>query len=84
MNCADRDTPDPGDIEKKDIPVTYSPDGGWAEAGACPPSVPLSLLGQTFSVEYTPTCNFLTGMRPFVIAAASMAALLIFIGGLKE
>jgi hypothetical protein len=83
-NCADRDTPDSGEIEKKEIPISYSPDSGWAEAGACPPDVQLSLLGQGFSIEYTPTCNFLVGMRPFVIATAAIVALLIFVGGLKE
>jgi hypothetical protein len=84
LGCQERDTPEPDEIGTKEIPVTYSPDGGWAEAGSCPPNVQLALLGQSFAVEYTPTCNFLIGMRPFVIAAAAMAALLIFIAGLKE
>ena len=77
--CKDLDIPDAENIEEKTKSISVSPDSGWfSGSGSCPASITLKAGGAEFS--YKPYCDFLTGMRPVIIAAAWLAAAFILIG----
>ncbi len=73
------DTPDTGDLQKKDIDVSIIPQTGWgADNASCPAARHLSVAN--VDLPFTTICNFMTGIRPFVIAMAWISAAFILIG----
>lgn len=63
--------------------VSITPQTNWGGSGQCPSTANLSFLGQPIAFEFTPACTFFSAMQPVVIAAAWVASILIFIGGVK-
>lgn len=85
LNCAELDTPDVDDLQRQDLPVSVSPDGGWgSDSASCPAPVSVSVLGHAVVVDNSLMCQFFGGIRPVVIAVFGLAAAMIFVGGLKQ
>lgn len=72
------DTPDSDELGKKEVQVTLTPDSGWGGGGSCP--APRHLHGANVDFEFTGFCNFMTGLRPVVLAMAWLAAAFILLG----
>jgi len=73
------DTPDIDQIETRDASITITPDSGWgAENATCPPA--RHLPGANVDFEFTTICNFMSGIRPVMIAVAWLMAAMILIG----
>ena len=81
LACAkpDLNTPDRPELETKPKDITYAPQSGWGGGGgACP--APRHLNGAKVDFEFTMFCNFMSGIKPIVLAFASLAAGMIIIG----
>ena len=73
------DTPAPDTIEKKDAEISLNPDSGWGgDNAACP--APRHLHGANADIDFTLICDFMTGIRPVMIAIAWLSAAMILIG----
>jgi hypothetical protein len=46
-----------------------------SDAGSCPGPYSLSILGRSYSLEWTPLCDLASGVRPVVIALAWLSAI---------
>lgn len=84
LACAELDSPD-GDIPKitKEIGFSYTNPFGL---GHCPADVYYTIHGKSYKViDWARDCDFLvTYVKPVMLAAAFMAALMIVAGGLRE
>ena len=73
------DTPTIDQIQTKDAVITITPDSGWgADNAACPAPRHLSAANSNF--EFDLLCQFMTGIRPVIIAIAWLSAAMILIG----
>lgn len=83
--CAKLDVPPVDPNESEDVTVTLTPTGGFgAEGGSCPPPFPFVVQGRSYQISYAQACDFFSAVRPVVIAAAMLSALLIALGGYKR
>lgn len=83
--CAKLDVPATDPNESEDVTVTLTPTGGFgSEAGSCPPPFPFVVQGRSYQISYAQACDFFSAVRPVVIAAAMLSALLIALGGYKR
>lgn len=83
--CAKLDVPPVDPNESEDVNVTLKPTGGFgAEGGSCPPPYPFVVQGRSYQISYAQACDFFSAVRPVVIAAAMLSALLIALGGYKR
>ena len=83
--CAKLDVPATDPNESEDVNVTLTPTGGFgSEAGSCPPPFPFVVQGRSYQISYAQACDFFSAVRPVVIAAAMLSALLIALGGYKR
>ena len=73
------DTPPADTIETKNAEISITPDSGWGADGAACPS-PRHLSGANVDFDFTLICDFMTGIRPVIIAIAWMSAAMILIG----
>jgi hypothetical protein len=81
LACAkpDFDTPDSDPLDTKDKPISIAPDTGWgSDNAACP--APRHLAFSNVEFTFTTYCDFMSGIRPVVIAAAWLAAAFILLG----
>lgn len=74
----DFEIPDADDLETLDKSVTITPDSGWGGGGSCP--APRHLTGANIDIPFTQYCDFMTGIRPVVLAIAWLSAAFILIG----
>lgn len=73
------DIPENGEIQKKDIAISISPQSGWgADSATCPASRHLSVAN--VDLPFTTICSFMLGIRPVIIALAWLSAGLILLG----
>jgi hypothetical protein len=72
------------DLEQKEVNLSVTPMPGWGGVGACPAPKSVAVLGRSYTLDNTALCDFLSGVRPVVIAMAFVAAALIVLGGFKE
>lgn len=85
ISCQKPDVPNAPDMPEKKVDVTWAKDGGWgAETGQCPANRTINFMGRPFEVDMQLWCFFFAGIRFAVIGAASILAVLIVIGGIKE
>lgn len=83
--CAKLDVPAADPNASEDVTVTLTPTGGFgSEAGSCPPPFPFVVQGRSYQISYAQACDFFSAVRPVVIAAAMLSALLIALGGYKR
>lgn len=83
--CAKLDVPAADPNQSEDVTVTLKPTGGFgAEGGSCPPPFPFVVQGRSYQISYAQACDFFSAVRPVVIAAAMLSALLIALGGYKR
>lgn len=78
LACQKLDTPNSDELGKKEVQITLTPDSGWGGGGSCP--APRHLNGANVDFEFTMFCNFMTGIRPVVLAMAWLAAAFIVLG----
>jgi len=81
LGCAkpELDTPveDPLDTQPRD--VSFSPQSGWGGgAGSCP--APRHLPGANVDFQFDLVCDFMSGIKPVLLAVAGLAAGMIIIG----
>lgn len=73
------DTPSTDQIQTKDVVITITPDSGWgADNAVCPAPRHLSVVNANF--EFDLLCQFMSGIRPVIIAIAWLSAAMILIG----
>jgi len=73
------DTPKEDDLKTKKIDIEVSPAGGFGSTGgSCPHGKTLKAGG--IEISYQPVCDFMTGIRPVVLALAWLSAGLILLG----
>lgn len=83
LGCAELDDVADSEVGKKDIPVTWTVDTGWGVAAQCPAPKVLSLNGEAVQFSYQPLCDYLTGLRPIVLAVSALVAAFIFIAAVR-
>lgn len=77
------DVPD-SELGKRDVSVTVVPAGGWGPSTAsCPPPDTANVLGITLSLRWDAYCDFASGIRPWVLSAAAVAAALLLVGAFR-
>jgi hypothetical protein len=65
------------------LPVVDSSAATWDSglgAGACPAPIDVAVLGSSVSISWQPACDFVSMLRPILIAFAGIAAALILLG----
>ncbi|MGY4025870.1 virulence factor TspB C-terminal domain-related protein [Aeromonas rivuli] len=80
--CAELGTLEDEPITPVEIPFQITPQSPWGSDNAnCPAPKVISLsTGGVVEITYQPTCDFLAGIRPAVLALAFLAALYIALG----
>lgn len=64
--------------------VSVTPVTVGASNGVCPSPVNVSVLGIDLSFSYQPECDFMSRVRPFILATCGIIAALVFGAGLKS
>lgn len=84
LACQKTDEPEVPDLETKEKPITFTPDSGWGPStGSCPaPRHLVSGTGADFS--FTPYCDFMTALRPVLLAVAWLSGAMILIGANRK
>lgn len=80
LACAkpELDTPDEDQTPSKNKDISISPAGGFGSGGSCPSGKTLKAMN--YQLSYQPVCDFMSAMRPVVIALAWLSAGLILLG----
>ncbi|NIF80969.1 hypothetical protein F3J20_26920 [Paraburkholderia sp. Cy-641] len=71
-------------LPSSDATVSVTPVTVGASDGVCPSPVSITVFGMGLSFSYQPECDFMSRVRPFVLAACGIIAALIFGAGLKS
>jgi len=69
--------------QNPDLPIETSAPASWDSglgSGSCPPPVVVSALGASVPLSWQPACDFVSMLRPILIAFAGIAAALILLG----
>lgn len=82
--CQEMDTPEENKPNPTEKTFSITPSGGFGGDGSCPADVGVDFLGQPITWSFQPACDFMTGVRPAVIAMAWVAAILIALGGYRK
>lgn len=83
--CKPLDVPPSDPVAPHEIPVTFSPSGGFgSEGGSCPAPHGFIVQGRSYQISYDQACSFFAAVRPVVVAVAFFSALLIALGGYKR
>jgi hypothetical protein len=80
LACADLDTPDSEELPTEDKSVSVSPDSGWGGNGSCPAPKHLTVQGRDIPIPLDIICQYMSGIRPIIIALAWLSAGFILIG----
>lgn len=80
--CEELGDPQDEELQEQTETVSWAAEGG--AAGSCPAPEQWTTHGQTYLIEWTPICNFATGIRPFVIGIAWLGAGLFIFMVAKE
>lgn len=84
LGCIDTGEVPDEDLDQDTRNVSVTPDSGWgASSASCPPPTELSVLGQRVEIDNSLICQFMQGIRPFVVGVAGIVATMLFIGGLR-
>lgn len=82
IGCADFGAPPaPDTVETVNVPLDFQP-ANWG-SGTCPAPMALNLSRGTYYLEWQPTCNFATGLRPILLAFSYLLAGYIVLGAVK-
>lgn len=83
--CAKLNVPASDPNESESVTVKLEGTGGFgSESGSCPAPYGFVVQGRSYQISYDMACNFFSAVRPVVIAAAMLSALLIALGGYKR
>lgn len=69
--------------QNPELPIETSAPASWDSglgSGSCPAPVVVSALGASVSLSWQPACDFVSMLRPILIAFAGVAAALILLG----
>lgn len=81
LACQKLDTPSVDNLPTRDVSVSVTPDGGWGNASAtCPAPRVIHPAGREVQIPYDMFCQYMTGLRPIIIAMAWLAAAFIVVG----
>lgn len=82
LACAKLDTPDAPDLPESEKPSpAITPDSGWGgDNASCPAPRLLTVQGQQIAIPYDIFCQYMSGLRPIIIAMAWLSAGFILIG----
>jgi hypothetical protein len=70
---------------EKAIPVTMQPDSGWgADNAQCPAARHVTMQGRDIPIPFDLFCQYMSGIRPIVIAMAFLSAAFILVGFKSE
>lgn len=86
LMCAELGTA-PGEepINNQELPFSISPLSGFGpESGSCPAPHAFTVGGKAQIWEYTPVCNFMSAVRPVVIAMAWLTAIMLALGAARK
>lgn len=84
LACQTMGDAQPDDLPHKEVPITFTPAGGFGPSdAACPASRQISVLGQTVEWSYEPICSFLHGVRPIVIGLGFLIGAYLFMGAIR-
>lgn len=75
--------PDTPERPKRDAPIVFSPTV-FSSPASCPSDLPLTIMGRTFAISYSPLCDTLRVVRFIFVFTGAAAAALIFMEGLKS
>ena len=78
LACQKLDTPDGPDLETKDKSIAITPQTDWGFSDSVCPSP--RHLSSGVLISFEPYCDFMSGIRPVVIAVAWLSAALILLG----
>ena len=83
LGCKEFDSPTVPELETKDIQISISPSGGFGPSGgSCPAPRQLKSGGAVFSFQ--PFCDYMTALRPVLIAVSWLSASMIVIGASRK
>ena len=81
LACQKLDKPDSVDLPEKEIPITVAPDSGWGASDAqCPAPRYIYPQGKQIAIPFTLFCQYMSGIRPIILAMAWLGAAFILIG----
>lgn len=83
LQIANADYTDPV-IPEKQIDFDFRPANIFSNDGVCPQPVTFEIFGKSYQFSYEPTCRFLRGVRPIVILAAMVMAMIMAYNAVKE
>jgi len=78
--CQKLDTVDDSTLENIDKNVTVNPESGWGGGGSCPASKHLTVNGRDIPIPLDLICDYMSGLRPIIIAMAWLSAGFILLG----
>lgn len=81
------DDPDFDNVEDEDLPEhEIGQEFSWNSwgGGSCPADKQLNVLGTQQVISMQPTCDFMTGIRPFILIIAGLISAYIIIGSRNE
>lgn len=80
LACQKLDTPNSDTLETIEKPVSVTPDAGWGGGGSCPPARHITVQGRDIPIPFDLVCQYMSGIRPVVIAMAWLSAGFILLG----
>ncbi|WP_081258830.1 virulence factor TspB C-terminal domain-related protein [Eikenella corrodens] len=86
LMCAEAGNADYTDpvIPEKQIDFDFKPANIFSNDGVCPQPVTFEIFSKSYQLSYEPTCRFLRGVRPIVILAAMVTAMIMAYNAVKE
>ena len=86
LMCAEAGNADYTDpvIPEKQIDFDFKPANIFSNDGVCPQPVTFEIFSKSYQFSYEPTCRFLRGVRPIVILAAMVMAMIMAYNAVKE
>lgn len=81
LACSKFDTPEAEALPEVPREVTVAPDSGWGgSSGSCPPPKHITVQGRDIPIPVDLICQYMSGIRPIVIAMAWLSAGFILVG----
>lgn len=72
--------PDAESLEEKTKDVNVTPMSGWGGGGTCPSAKVVHVAGRDVPIPFDLVCDFMSGLKPIILALAWLSAAMILIG----
>lgn len=81
LACQKLDNPEDKNLDETKREISITPDSGWgADSAACPAPKTLDIQGHQIAIPYDLFCQYMSGLRPIIIAMAWLSAAFILLG----